>query len=138
MRLKLTISMYILLLTICIKVKAKTCSQDSLTLVKFQKAVMAKGWPIYWDTTKLVSSWTWVTTESKTGRVTGLNFYGDDFPSGQYNTDSIPHCINILLELDSLKKLAISGMDIKYVSDELWKFRKDDAFKIKHQPCILL
>ena len=128
---KIKISL-ILFLAICTQLQAKISEQDSLTLVKFQDAVMAKGWPMYWDTTKPVSSWTWVTTESKTGRVTGLKFYGDDFPSGQFNTDSIPHCINILLELDSLKKMAIAGMDIKHISDELWKFTNLESLALNN------
>lgn len=45
----------------CIKGQFYANPQDSLTLIEFQRAMMEKGWPQFWDTTKLVEKWSGVT-----------------------------------------------------------------------------
>ncbi len=115
----------VFLFVLCAKTTAQTVAdvQDSLTLVKFQKAVMAKGWPQYWDTSKPVSNWAGVEIEHKTGKVTAINIRGEKFPSIHFKTDSIPYCLCHLLELNSLKSITFANMDIKHISGELWKFK---------------
>ncbi len=119
------ICLFILFFQLCtsqlLKAQTNAFPDDSLTLVKFQKELIKKGWPPLWDTTKRVQNWYGIQLENQKGRVVQVNIWGDDLVP-KYKTDSLPSCVKILQSLDSLNDLTFADLDIKYISDELWNF----------------
>lgn len=99
--------------------------QDSLTLVEFQRAMMEKGWPQFWDTTKPVEEWRgayldYITGEgaNAAGRIKWVDINGNWF-SPSFTTDSLPACINILRTMDSLESVAFNNFELKYLPEEI-------------------
>jgi Leucine-rich repeat (LRR) protein len=110
--------------------------QDSLILVNFQKAMMEEGWPQFWDTTKLVSTWRgasldYVTGkgEKATGRVNWISIDGSWF-SPLFTTDSLPACVVILKSIDSLESLSFQHLGLKFLPEEICDLKNIESLSL--------
>jgi Leucine-rich repeat (LRR) protein len=96
---------------------------DSLILVDFQKAMMQKGWPQFWDTSQNVSNWAGVTKNGQTGKIIQIDIWEEDL-SVSFKTDSLPSCISSLQHLDSLTGLGFHQFGLKYLPENISDFEK--------------
>ena len=93
--------------------------QDSLLLVQFQQEIQSHNWPQIWDFSTPVEEWIGVRLESGSGKVKTLNFRGDQI---NFQTDSLPSCIQTLHALDKLEELSFVALGLKHVPQEIGGF----------------
>jgi Leucine-rich repeat (LRR) protein len=102
---------------ISINTKAQYADEsDSLILVDFQKAMIEKGWPQFWDTSQNISNWRGVGISSTTGKVTEVDLNRNWF-SSSFTSDSLPSCIAKLKSLDKFTELVFNNWGTKYLSE---------------------
>ena len=113
---------FILVLSI-LKSGAQTFAykQDSLTLIQFQNELMQQGWPALWNTNGLVVSWNGISLDHASGKVSKISIWGDNF-NPDFSSDSLPSCISVLLQLDSLKELTFGHLNIRYLPEIIEDF----------------
>jgi hypothetical protein len=106
-------------------------TQDSLTLIDFQNALIQEGWPQFWDTTKNVSNWQGVYLNNETGKVKWIYLRGTDFHP-DFTTKKLPSCIKILDSLDNLLELSFSSFGIKDLPEEIAELNNLESLSLGH------
>lgn len=95
---------------------------DSVVLVEFHTEIQAAGWPELWDASLPVQQWDPIRLDPTSGKVTGFSLRGDKsyIP---FTSDSLPSCIAILQQINSLVDLNFSILGLRYLPNSLWGFK---------------
>ncbi|MDO5972418.1 hypothetical protein Q4Q35_21665 [Flavivirga aquimarina] len=90
-------------------------SQDSSAVVNFHNALVDDGWPIFWDVSKPVSSYTGITVNAS-GRISQIEINGNTLG---IKASHLPDGIEYLKDLQGLTSLIIQNVLLETISPKI-------------------